>query len=296
MDVLVRIVRSDGRELVLNDGEKWRLPKDALENFANLSYSVSSAEIPSYDGAIVTSKRVASVDRSIKAIAADHTKNEELRAEAISFFNPKFTFECHLTYMGRTRWCSGEQIGFKCSEGNIYEPAEFEWTILCPRPYLQSEGNFGKDIADIVGKFGFPFMSFLPVSDGSITGFNTGFVASLHAFAQEVEIDNDGDVESGMKATITAKGNVLNPTLMIGDGFVRVLTTMLEGDIIILDASQRPPVVQMNGNNIMHLVDRKSTILDMVIGVGTTKIEYDADDGYQNMSVVVNYNKQYLGI
>lgn len=292
----MRIVRSDGKELVLNDGKKWRLPKDALEGWAITNSSVSSAEIPSYDGAIVTDKRVPSCDRSIKAIAADNSKNAELRAEAISFFNPKFTFEAHLTYMGRTRWCSGEQIGFKCSEGNIYEPAELEWTILCANPYLQSEGNFGKDIAEIVPKFGFPFMSFLPVSAGSVPGCNTGFVASLHAFSQSVDITNDGDVESGMKATITAKGDVVNPELRIGEGFVRIKTTLHEGDVVLLDASQRPPLVKLNGKNIMHLVDRNSTILNMVISVGETTIEYDADDGYQNMSVVVSYNKQYLGI
>lgn len=295
-DVLVRIVRSDGQEMTLNDGKKWRLPKDALENFANLSYDVSSAEIPSYDGALVTSKRVSSVDRSIKAIAQFSERNAVLRAEAISFFNPKYTFDCHITYMGRTRWCSGEQIGFKCSEGNIYEPAEFEWTILCPRPYMLSEGNFGKDIADVVGKFGFPFMSFLPVSDGSVPGFNTGFVASVHEFAKTVYIDNDGDVESGMKVTIKAKDTVVNPLVRVGDAFIRIIKTITQGDVILLDASQRPPVVKYNGKNAMHLVDRRSTVLEMVIPTGITAIEYDADDGDQHMSVVVSYDKQYLGL
>lgn len=294
-EVLVRIVRSDGKELLLNDG-RWRLPKDGLSGFATLDYSVSSAEIPSHDGSIITSKRVNSKDRSIKAVAAHWQDNEELRSEAISFFNPKYTFECHLTYMGRTRWCSGEQIGFSCSEGNIYEPAVLNWTILCANPYLQSEGNFGKDIAEIVPKFGFPFMSFLPVSKGSVPGCNTGFVMSLHAFAQSVSLSNDGDVDAGMKTVITAHGNVKNPMLRIGNGFVRIKTTMHEGDVIVLDASQRPPLVRLNGENIMHLVDRNSTILNMVISVGDTEVEYDADDGYQNMSVVVSFNKQYLGI
>lgn len=294
--VLVRIVRSDGQEFIINDGKNWRIPNDGLENFANLNYSVASTEIPSYDGALVTSKRLGSVDRSIHAVAKDTRLNEALRAEAIRFFNPRFTFDVHLSYMGRTRWCSGEQIGFKCSEGNIYQPIEIEWTILCARPFLLSEGDFGKDIAEVVGKFGFPFRSFLPVSDGSIPGYMTGFIASLHSFGQTVDIENDGDVDSGMKVTITAKGEVVNPLVRIGNGFVRLIKTMQEGDTVQLDASSRPPTVLYNGQNAMQLLDRNSSILDMVISVGTTTIEYDADDGDQYMSVVVRYNKQYLGI
>lgn len=294
-DVRARIVRSDGQEMVLGDGD-WRIPNDGLENWANLPYSVTSAEIPSYDGAIVTSKRVAAVDRTIKAVSPVVVANEELRARAIAFFNPKYSFEVHLTYMGRTRWCRGEQIGFMASVGNVYKPAEITWTILCPNPYLLSEGDFGKDIAEVVGKFGFPFMSFLPVSQGSVPGCNTGFLASHHTFSRTVDIVNDGDVDSGMDVVIRATGDVSNPLVRIGAGFVRVITGMAEGDELRLSASSRPPTVTLNGRNAMNLVDRRSSILDMVIGVGTTTIEYDADDGDQNMSVTVSYNKQYLGV
>ena len=166
-DVYARIVRSDGQEMTLGSGD-WRIPKDGLENWANLAYSVSSVEIPSYDGALVTSKRVAATDRTIKAVVGNSRDNEALRARAIRFFNPKHSFKVYMTYMGRTRWCSGEQIGFRASEGNIYEPVEVEWTILCPNPYLLSVNDFGKDIAEIMPSFGFPFMSFLPESTAHV--------------------------------------------------------------------------------------------------------------------------------
>ena len=38
-DVYARIVRSDGQEMTLGSGD-WRIPKDGLENWANLAYSV----------------------------------------------------------------------------------------------------------------------------------------------------------------------------------------------------------------------------------------------------------------
>lgn len=293
-DVKARIVRSDGQEMTIGNGE-WRIPNDGLENWANLNYQVSSVELPSYDGALVTSKRVASIDRSIHAIC-NSNEPEKARERAIRFFNPKFTFEVHMTYMGRTRWCKGEQIGFKASEGNVYKKPELYWTILCANPYMLSEGDFGKDIAQIIPMFGFPFVSFLPEEDGSAPGAPTGFLWSMHEFSQEVDISNDGDVPSGMVVTIRANGSVTNPLVKIGDGYIRIITPMEQGDEIVMDASSRPPKVMMNGENAMQKLDRNSSILDMMIEPGDTTIEYSADDGYQNMSVTVKFNKQYLGV
>lgn len=293
-DVKALIVRSDGQKMTLGDGD-WRIPKDGLENWANLPYSVFSAEIPSYDGAIVTGKRVSSVDRTITAECCG-SEPDAMRAAAIRFFNPKYTFEVHLTYRGRTRWCSGEQIGFKASEGNMYQKPSITWTILCANPYLQSENDFGKDIAEVVGRFGFPWVSFLPEEYGSVKGTNDYSITSVHSFARSVEVKNDGDVPSGLRVYIRATGDVLNPSFRLGEGWVRVLTQMHYGDEITLDATSRPPVVLLNGENAMNLVDRQSSILNIRIDVGDTTLEYDADDGYQNLSVSVFWNKQYLGV
>lgn len=293
-DVKALIVRSDGQKMTLGDGD-WRIPKDGLENWANLPYSVFSAEIPSYDGAIVTGKRVSSVDRTITAECCG-SEPDAMRAAAIRFFNPKYTFEVHLTYRGRTRWCSGEQIGFKASEGNMYQKPSITWTILCPNPYMQSESDFGEDIAEVTGCFGFPWVSFIPDEDNNEYPPNDWSIASVHSFSQSVDVKNDGDVGSGLRVIIKATGDVENPSFRLGEGWVKVLTELQYGDEITLDATSRPPVVLLNGENAMHLVDKESSILNIRIPVGDSTIEYDADDGYQNLSVSVFWNKQYLGI
>lgn len=292
-DVRARILRSDGRELTLGDGD-WRIPNDGLTNWANLPYSVSSVEIPSSDGAQVTSKRISAVDRTIVAVSTSPGENGALRAAAIAFFNPKYTYRVYMTYLGRTRWCEGEQYGFKASEGNMYEPAQITWTILCPNPFMQSVDDFGKDIAEVMPRFGFPFFSALPESTVRV---NTGFITSNRKYEQNVAIRNDGDVASAMRATIKANGGeVANPSLTIGNGTVRVIAHMKPGDELYLDAEQRPPVLELNGENAMQRLDRDSTILSMLIEPGDTEVSYTADSGEQYMDVVIRYNKQYLGI
>lgn len=295
-DVKARFVRDDGHELTLGDGT-WRIPNDGLENWANLPYSVSTVDIPSYDGALVTSKRVGAVDRSVTAVVAAPSENEAARYQAISFFNPKHTFKCYLTYMGRTRWCEGELYGFKASEGNMYEGVEIMVTLLCPNPYLKSVDDFGKDIAETVGYFGFPFMSFLPPEQGSIEGYNTGFITGLKTFSSVVELENDGDVPSGAKVRMEFNGETIHPSLKIGDNIIKFGDLVCkDGDVIDIDTESRPPTVNLNGSNALHLLDRESNIMSLEIPVGGTEIMYDAEGGIANMHVYFSYNKQYLGI
>lgn len=292
-DVVARIVRSDGKEFIIGDGD-WRITNEGLINWANLPYNVFSSEIPSSDGAIVTSKRVSSVDRTIMA-ECKGSNPDELRAEAIRFFNPKYSYEAHLTYRGRTRWCSGEQIGFQASEGNMYRRPTLTWTILCPNPYLLSESDFGKDIAEIIPMFAFPWYSAIGDIQEPMR-VNKGAVVSRYKFARNVEIDNDGDVATGMRIVIRAMGTVINPSVRLGDGWVRLKTTLKIGDVVEFNVVSKPPKVTLNGKNAMHLVDRESSILNLQIDVGTSTLEYDADDGNQSMSVSVYWNKQYLGV
>lgn len=287
--VIARIVRSDGLEFVIGDGD-WRIPNDGLENWANLSYNVSSTELPAEDGAVITSKRVASIDRTITAECRG-SEPDLLRAKAIEFFNPEYTFEVHLTYRGRTRWCEGEQIGFKASEGNIYKRPTIAWTILCPNPYLKDEDGLSDDIAETVPMMGFPWVSAYP---NQLT--NKYAVASAHTFQRIIDIENNGDVPSAMRVTIKAKGLVRNPFVKIGESLVKLNTDMEYGDIAEFDMTTKPPRVRLNGNNAIHLLDINSSILNLQLEPGTTTIEYDADYGNALMSVTVYWYPQYLGI
>lgn len=328
-DVKARIVRSDGKVLTLGDGD-WRIPKDGLENWANLPYSVTASEIPVTDGAMVTSKRVSSVDRTIKA-KAEGRDPERLRAQAIAFFNPKYSFEVFMTYMGRTRMCSGEQIGFKASEGNIYEKPTLTWTILCPDPYLTeadgldvemdtTNGRFGfpwysliDNIVEYhVGGFGFPWVSALPnqgVAEGAIFGkfgyknqqlfgqLRGGAIFGVRELINKIDVYADGDVESGVKFTVRSSGGAIkNPTLRIGYAFARMLTTLKKNDVLHIDTTQLPPIVELNGHNATHLLDRNSNLLGLKILTSDTQVSYDAESGEDSMMVEFSYKNRYLGV
>ena len=291
--VILRIVRDDGLEFYI-DNRVWMIPNDGLENWANLPHSVSVQENASYDGGVVTNRRIETVDRSVHAELANPADNAAKRLEAIRFFSPKHTYEAHLTYQGRTLWCAGEQYAFKCETGNIYQPVTFDWTILCPMPYLLGEDNFGKDVAFITAKFGFPYHSVVRSTPAGV--YKRGFAMGVYDFNKTVDIQNDGDVTTFPRVVIRADGTVENPKISIGDKFVRFVGTLQQNDELVIDFEQRPPRVTLNGKNAINKVDRASSFTSFQIEAGDTTFEYDADSGENVMSVSLYYWKRYLGI
>ena len=86
---------------------------------------------------------------------------------------------------------------------------------------------------------------------------------------------------------------VVNPALIIGESYVRVLDTMIEGDVLEMDFTNSPPTVKKNGKNIIGKCDRKSSFDTMILNKGDTVIQFDADDGTNVLQVSIYYNKLY---
>ena len=81
---------------------------------------------------------------------------------------------------------------------------------------------------------------------------------------------NDGDVPCGLQIKfIAARGPVLNPKILHqGTGqFIRVKVSLQKGDTLLIDTS-----------------------------VGENYLEYDADENYTNLDVMLYYTPLYLGV
>lgn len=281
-NVYVRIVRSDKKEFVI-DGTDWKIPSDGLDGFGTFENDISTVENAVGDGDIVTSSRIAKKDRSIAAKSRNPLLNDVLRREAVSFFNSKMTYKIYVTYMGVTRWCEGEIYKFNLPLGNVHREMTVSVTFLCPDPFLRSYEDFGKNIASVVPMAGFPYLC----------KKETGFTAGRFNFSKMVVLENDGDVDTYCKAVFTAKGTVKNPKLSIGDAYVSVIDTMVDGDVIIMDFTANPPTVKKNGLNYIGHCDKTSKFDEMLLNVGDTEISFDADDGSNLLDVSIYYNKLY---
>lgn len=284
--VLVKFIRDDGREFTLNN-DNWKIPSNGLEGFGDFSNSITITDNGVGDGGLLSAYRVPQKDRTIIAKSRNLHLTEILRAEVTSFFRPKNIYKVYLTYMGRTRWAEGVVEKFHVSTGNIHQYLTLTITLLFPDPYLRSYEDFGQDIASIRGTTGFPYLC-VKAQGGAPTGvFN---------YATMVNISNDGDIEAYCRVVFKARGDVLNPKLIINDHYVRVIDQMHDGDVLIMNFVASPPTIRKNGVNFIGKCDRTSDFDSMVLAVGDSTLQYDADDGTNVLSVSVYYNKLYASM
>lgn len=287
--VKIRIVRSDSREFNI-DGTDWRILSKGLDGFGEYENDITTVDNAISDGGIIVSDRIAPKDRTIVAVSRNPHLNDIKRKVALSFFNPKFTYSIYLTYMGVTRWCEGKIYKFDLPTVNVHKPLELTITFLCPDPFLKSYDNFGKNVASVVGMCGFPYLC--NVLDGAPKGITGG----LFNFARIIVLENDGDVDTYCKAVFTAKGEVVNPKLTINGKYVRIIDTMTDGDVIIVDFTKNPPTVTKNGANYIGHCDRNSAFDEMALVVGDSEVSFDADSGSNVLDVSIYYNKLYSAI
>ena len=150
-------------------------------------------------------------------------------------------------------------------------------------PYLMSVDNFGRDIASLTPMFGFPYIS--RVTYGTAVGvFN---------FERSVILRNDGDNIAYPRIRVRFRNPVTNPKIIINEGFIRFKGTFDSEDVINIDYTVNPPRVENNGENILGICDRASDFDNMYIQIGENVIAFDADNGTDEMSVSVYYNRLY---
>lgn len=279
--VSVEVVRSDGKTFLF--GDVWGIK--ALSGLDTPDTTLYTEKKANGEGVEVTGqyidKRVISVSATSRL--RTETLRQMQRAEAVAFFNPRYTYRLTVTYQGTTRWIDGRLDAFKLPSGNIYAPLKLDAEFLCPDPYLHGMDDFAQNIAAVTPMFGFPCM--LPAGGVPVSAYN---------FARSVAVLNDGDVPCGFRAALFARGEVVNPKIIKGDRYVRLLTTLHEGDVAEIDITAK--TITINGQDALHLIDRTSGFTDMAFEVGDNTIGYDADSGNNLLDVTLYYTLNYIGM
>lgn len=302
MTTTIRLVRSDGAELVLGDGPDgrtthWRLPVPDVEGMARLDASVSTSPNVLRDGSSVVSKRVEQAERTVRArYLGDDSQGA--RARAISFFDPRHSFAMHVTSMGRTVWCAGELDAFDCPFCHANMAPELTFTLLCPDPYWRDEDRNERPFGDAEGRMGWPYVSHMARDPGRPFDHPAGFVPGLLVYDGLNTVYNHGDVPTCYRVEIRAKGPVEEPCISKDGRFVRLCTTLAKGDVAVIDFEASPPEVTVNGEQAIHLASRDSSFTGMRMQVGPNRFAFScADEAHRGLAEVrVLFDRKYLGV
>lgn len=273
--------RGDGRTLAI-DGTALGLTAASGLDEPNLEVYTQKAALG--DGDLVTGQRVGSRTLEFTARVTNPALNDVLRRAVTSFFTAGYAYEVHVSRFGDRRFaadCRLESLSVPVE--NRYKPITVKIALIMPEGYWLSADSFGRNIASVESRCGYPFIS--PAGSGRLYG--------LFAYAGTVCLENDGDAEAYCRAVFIARGEVVHPRLIAGGGQVRVLCTLTAGDVLVIDGKTR--AVTLNGENAVTSLDRASDFSGIVFATGTNTISFGADVGSNLLAVNVYYNKRYIG-
>ena len=281
----VLIHRSDGQTFAMDDRPMGLVELEGVDAPAMEVFTEKNAV---GDGDTVTGSRVAARDITIRAKSRGGIKNAILRARAVVFFDPQYTYDVDISYDGVTRTARDCRLrAVAIPSGSLYQPLDITATFLCPYGYLDGEGGMdGVDLNSITPRLGWPYVSME----------NAGSLFGVYNYDKTVVIHNRGSAPTWVRGVFTAMGpgTVQNPKLIHGDAFVRVLYTMNPGDVVDIDTEKR--IVRINGVNALNKIDKASSFGGMRVDPGYSVIGFDADTNPDQLSARVYFQIRYLGV
>ena len=288
----VLIHRSDGQTFAMDDKPIGLLELKGVDAPAMEVFTEKNAV---GDGDTVTGSRVAARDITIRAKSRGGIKNAILRARAVVFFDPQFTYDVDISYDGVTRTARDCRLkAVAIPSGSLYQPLDITATFLCPYGYLDGEGGMdGVDLNSITPRLGWPYVSMMKdgVPGKARSGLDDapGMLFGVYNYDKTVVIHNRGSAPTWVRGVFTAMGpgTVQNPKLIHGNAFVRVLYTMNPGDVVDIDTEKR--IVRINGVNALNKIDKASSFGSMRVDPGYSVIGFDADTNPDQLSARVYF-------
>lgn len=280
----------------IEDGEMFLFDEyliTSLKGFGNLTIQIDT-EINAFgDGDIVVGRRLPSRTIEIDAVCSKYKRDlggaKQLRERVNTFFDKGFTYELLIDYKGISRKIDCEIQECRQSTGNLYEPQPLILVMKAFNPYFKSVDDFGENIAELQPTFGFPFISPLErVGKETPAGMSFGFFN----FDKNVKITNDTNIETFLRAEVTAKDTVENFSLKNGEVEYKFDKTLKGGDVLEIDFEKG--YTSLNGVNADKDVNRHSVYFP--IHKGDNLVSFNADSGENTIEVKLWYNKLYSSI
>lgn len=215
---------------------------------------------------------------------------QALKDRLYKVFNPKI-HQGELVYKDKKVKCIINSVPvFSSNNDNLVEGII---NLTAFNPYFTDTYMSSVDIALWQGTFHFPLI--IPEDEGIIFGYREPNLI--------VNVENEGQVPTGMIIEFKAVGKVVNPSLFNINTreFIKINKTMTAGELITVNTNygSKTVIQKLNGietsiMNYLDVVGGGDTFLQL--DVGDNLFRYDADEGIDNLEVTIHYYNKYLGV
>ena len=260
-----------------------------IEGFSNVNNKIGTTKSPYQDGETETNF---TLDSRYLVIQGEYytEDRQEGRNKLIKVFNPKLK--------GKLRYengsiikeisCRPEKSPTISSTNRATVP--YIINLFASNPFWEDLEEGKEEIALWISDWEFPVN--IPVE---------GMEFGHRATTLIKNIINNGDVPCGMRIEFKALATVVNPSIFDFNTreFIKVKRNLLAGEKLIINTSfgnKRVELLKSNGTieNIFHYIDLKSTFIQL--DVGDNLIQYDAEEGIDNLEVSIYHKPLYIGV
>lgn len=128
-------LHQNGVEVFTFDEPNFKIKE--LDGFRRQNFDVRSQEFGIIDGGSIIGSRVKTIERTVTVhFLGGVSAKDDVARELQNSLSLTSEVTLVLHYFGDEYKCSGRFSRFEMSEGNLYEPLEIKFSIMCGDPYL----------------------------------------------------------------------------------------------------------------------------------------------------------------
>ena len=274
---------SRGQQLNLTRNNEYIVTR--VDGLTPSNASINTTKVALGDGAIYNSSVVN--ERNIVITLYISGNIERNRQRLYSIFKTKELCRIYFKNQYRSVYIDGYVESF---EATIFDKQQkVQISILCPSPYFVNVNQHEYDFSWTASGIQFPIS--IPAE-----GIEFGTIENISS----VNVINNGDVDTGVKIVITARGTVLNPTIINTqtNERMKINYSMQAGDTITITTYRGEKHIRLTHNgvttNILRALDTTSTWFKVY--VGDNPFAYESSTGGGNLDIKFIFSELYEGV
>ena len=260
-----------------------------LSDIYNAIYSINSMgqDGDTYLGSRIESREIEVVGK-INERKKDFMQNHRRNLNHI--LNPQLSGMLVYEYgdFKRVIDCKVERLPYPAEKVILQD---FIIQFVCHNPFWRKENETRNDIATWVGNFEFP--EEIPMVEGWEIGYREPSLI--------VNVFNEGDVQSGLRAEFRALGVTSDPMLLnIDTGeFIKFNNiNLVAGDVLFISTGYGKKEVTFLHNGVIsdafRYLDEDSSYIQLE--VGDNLLKYEAGSNLENLEVSIYHDDLYTGV
>lgn len=275
---IFEFIAPDGAAMPLFSNDYFNLID--ITGLTTLNSNVASVVVPYMDGDVVNSVQAQPREPTLYLRLKQSAGIQAAERYVMKYVKPKLPGTLHIVRDDMDIRLEG--IVTAVDLPRFTQGCTMAVTLHCAMPYWVDSEPVQAEISPIINMHHFP-VSF--PEEGIVLGtFDNDL--SQH-------LVNRGDVGTGMKITMIATGEVVNPRLTAEDGrFIGINDTLQENDEVIINTVKGEKSITKNGVDILNKIAEGSHFLQLQ--TGDNRFTISADEGVNNIYFTLEYKRLYI--